>query len=214
MQFKLCFTLGLASLATAVQMDGPAVKGLLAAINTGIQNLDKAVLAITDANVATQAAEVNAQITNLNKAMIEQSTKIKSSKALGLLDITSLLPSALPLQGSITKLLTDILAKRVIIVKGNQSERLIKGVQILQGGAFALQESLLTQVPSNLASQIPKGGAALAIPAGLETFNIAKLADLVFDIVIAVFKGADTTIKVSGNVWPLPGAKRSVTFKA
>jgi hypothetical protein len=211
MQFKLCFTLGLASLATAVQMDGPAIKGLLVTINTGIQNLDKAVLAITDANVATQVAEVTAQITNLNKAITEQSTRIKSSKALGLLDISSLVPSAAPLVGSITKLLTDVLAKRVILVKSNQSEHLLKGLKILKGGSFALQESLLTQVPSNLASQIPK---ALAIPAGLETVNLVKVEDLVFDVVIAAFKGTDTTIKVSSSVWPLPGAKRSVTFKA
>jgi len=210
MQLKLYFALGFASLTTATQMDAPAVKSALTSIAASVGNVDKAVNAITEANIATQVIEVTAQITKLSQELISAGAKLKGTKALGIFDIASLSSAATPLQQASMQLMTDVIAKRTIIVKGKQAEPLFKSFKQMQNGTSALLESFLTQIPSQFAAQVPKGETS-AVPAGFN-FDAAKLQDLVFDITLAVFKGSDTTVKVSGGLWPLPPKKRSVAI--
>lgn len=92
----------------------------------------------------------------------------------------------------------------------------------MQAGIQTLTGALLTQLPANLAGQIPKAGLNLPEGANLDS---AKLQDTLFQVTLAVFKGADTQVMVSGSIWPLtegkaaapaaaPPAKREVEFEA
>jgi hypothetical protein len=80
--------------------------------------------------------------------------------------MASLSSAATPFQKTLTQLLTDAIAKRAITVKGNQAEPLFESLKQLQSGKGAFQESFLTQIPSQFASQVPKGEAPAA-PASL-----------------------------------------------
>jgi hypothetical protein len=213
MQLKhLLVALGLAGFTLAGQeaaMDAPAVKALMSTLATSFANIDKAILAISEANVATQVPLVVASMDSLNKALIDGSSKLKSSKALGILDMSSLSSSMTPVQKSMTSMLTDVIAKRPIIVKGNQAETLGKGLKKQQAGFMAMQEAFMTQIPSSMSAQAPPKSAGGAMP----DVNIdgTGLEDLMFDVAMAVFKGTDTTVKVSGSIWPLPGGSSPAT---
>lgn len=93
-------------------------------------------------------------------------------------------------------------------MKGNQVDILGAGLKKSQAGIVALQDALVTQLPASLASQVPKGGPAL--PAGANLDN-AKLQDMLFEVGMAVFKGIDTQVKVSGSIWPLVDEKAAKT---
>jgi hypothetical protein len=211
MQFKAFLAFGLASLTLAVELDGPAVKNALKAIDSGAAALDQAIQGITTANVATQVDVVVAKMSALNQAMIDTSARLKSTKPLGIMDITSLSTPMTAISKTLESLMKDILAKRTIIVKGGQADKLGLGLKKNQNGFGVFSEALMTQVPSNFAAQMPKGGNT-NLPAGLN-INANKASDLMFDIAMAIFKGSDTTVKVSGAIWPL-AAKRSVEFNA
>jgi hypothetical protein len=207
MQGKYLLSLGLVSLTMAAQdaaMDAPAVKALMSTLNSGFTNVDKAIQAINEVNVATQVPTVVVSMDTLNKALIDGSARLKSSKALGILDMSSLSSSMSPIQKTMTSLLSDLIAKRPIIVRGNQVEALGQGLKKQQAGFMALQEAFMTQIPAAMAGQIPKGGAMPSVNSNIDG---AKLEDLMYDVVLAVFKGTDTTVKVSGSIWPLPGGE-------
>lgn len=70
----------------------------------------------------------------------------------------------------------------------------------MQSGISTLTSALLTQLPANLAAQIPKVGPSLPEGANLDT---VKLQDTLFEVSLAVFKGTDTPVMVSGSIWPL-----------
>jgi hypothetical protein len=205
MQLTHLFALGLAGLTMAAQeaaMGAPEVKALLSTLNSGFEKVDSAIKAITEANVATQVPIVVTAMGSLNTALLESSTKLKSSKALGLLDMSSLSSSAGPIQKTMNTLLTDIIAKRGVIVRGNQADALGKGLRTQQTGFTALMDAFQTQIPSQLAGQVPKGGAPVTTGVNIDS---AQMEDLMYDVAIAVFKGTDTSIMVKGTIWPLPG---------
>lgn len=198
----LSLGLSLVSLTTAAPAtaDAPAIKALLGTLNTNIAAIDKNVVAITEANIATQAGVVIKSIETLNAALIESANQIKATKALGLVDLASLASSLTPIQKSAQGLLSTIITKRTIIVKGKQVENIGAGLKVMQSGISTLTSALLTQLPANLAAQIPKVGPSLPEGANLDT---VKLQDTLFEVSLAVFKGTDTPVMVSGSIWPL-----------
>lgn len=203
----------LASLTTATQgtaMDAPALKSLFTTLSTNLEAVDKAVQAITDANVATQIPLIVKDMETLNTALLTNTETLKKSTALGILDITSLTSSIAPMQKTMLTLMTDIISKRSIIVKGNQVEALGAGLKKQQVGFDALQDAMLTQLPQQLVGNVPKASDIKGFNVDMKLFQ-----DLMFDIVIAVFKGTDSDVKVKASLWPMPaGAKRAVGFEA
>jgi hypothetical protein len=217
MQLTHLLALGLAGLTMAAQeaaMGAPEVKALLSTMNSGFEKVDSAIKAITEANVATQVPLVITAMGSLNTALLESSTKLKSSKALGILDMSSLSSSAGPIQKTMNTLITDVLAKRGIIVRGNQADAIGKGLRTQQAGFTSLMDAFQTQIPSQMAGQVPKGSAAPAsLPAGVN-IDEAQMGDLMYDIAIAVFKGTDTSVMVKGTIWPLPDGATAAAPKA
>ena len=205
MQFKIWFSLAIAGLSTAATMDGPAVKGLLNSMNTAILNLDKSINAITTANVATQVEDINAKLTDLNKAISNSAARLKSSKPLGITDVFSLSTPLLNGGKSMTTLLNDLMAKRTIIVNSGQADKLGRGLKSIKKGLAALSEAMPSQIPANL---MPKGGASLSPNKNqLAPGAGDKLMDVMFDIIIAIFKGGETKITIPAGILPLKGAK-------
>lgn len=79
-----------------------------------------------------------------------------------------------------------------------------------QVGFDALQDAMLTQLPQQLVGNVPKASDIKGFNVDMKLFQ-----DLMFDIVIAVFKGTDSDVKVKASLWPMPaGAKRAVGFEA
>lgn len=216
MQFKTLLSLSLASLAMAANeaaMDGPAVKAFISTISGQIASVDKIVVGLTDANVAAQAPILITNMNTLNEAMVAGASKIKASKALGIFELGGLAGTAMPLVPSLFGLLNDVIAKRPVMVKANQVDTLAVALKKEQTGLFALMEALGGQIPPSIAAQLPKpaGGAS-----GMANIDVNKFIDMVFDVGIAVFKGQDAEVKVTGStIWPMAkGGKRGVEFSA
>jgi hypothetical protein len=210
--FTLCLA-GLVSLATAAEMDAPAVKNALKSIDAGVVSLDSAIKAITTANAATQVDVVISKMTAFNQILVDASPKLKSSKPLGLLDLTGLTTPLTSVTKTVTSLMDDLVAKRTIIVKAGQADKLGQALKKSGNGFGVFQEAVMAQLPTSLTSSIPKGTATL--PAGITQASVDKASDFLFDVSLAIFKGADTTVKVPAAViWPLATKKRSVQFRA
>lgn len=225
MQFKTLLTLSLASLASFAMaseeaaMDGPAVKAFISTISGQISSVDKIIAGLTDANVAAQAPILMTNMNTLNEAMLSGATKIKASKALGIFELSGLATSAMPLVPSLMGLLNDVIAKRPVMVKANQVDALAVALKKEQTGLLALGEALGGQVPASIASQIPKFAGGATVPPGLANVDVNKFVDMVFDVGIALFKGQDAKIEVTGStIWPMAKgaktAKRGVEFSA
>ncbi|KAE9967339.1 hypothetical protein BLS_006436 [Venturia inaequalis] len=208
----LSFGLSLVSLATATTSDGPAIKALLATLGTNMGTIEKSIGAVTEANIAEQVPTILKNIETLDTAIFDSAKQIKGTKALGILDLTSLASAIPPIQKSAQSLLTAVVGKRNIMVKANQVDALAGGLKKMEAGLLALNTALVTQLPPNLAASIPKGIS------NIEGANIdqAKLQDTLFEVGLAVFKGKDAQVAVSGSIWPLEkaAAKREIAFKA
>ncbi|QDS71509.1 hypothetical protein FKW77_004856 [Venturia effusa] len=220
MHFQILLAVSLASLATAGEtqtMDGPAIKSFISNMSNQVATIDKIIAGMTDANIATQAPALIKTMDTLNNAMMTGATQIKSSKALGVFEITSLGSSATPLITSSMSLLNNIIAKRPVMVKGNQVDALAAQLKKEQAGLVAIEEAMQTQIPASIAAQMPKGANGGAMPAGLANLDRKKLVDVVFDVGIALFKGEDVKVDVAGaSIWPMAGksGKRGVEFAA
>jgi hypothetical protein len=152
MQIKaLVFGLaGLVSLAMAAEMDAPAVKNALKSIDSGIAGLDQAIKAITTANIATQADVVITKMTALNQVLIDVSPRLKSSKPLGMLDITGLSTPATSLGKTVGALMEDLVAKRTIIVKGGQADKMGQALRKSQNGFGVFQTAVVRSLEPNI----------------------------------------------------------------
>lgn len=219
MQLSNLFALSLAPLAMAAQqatMDGPAIKAFISTMQGQISAIDKIVTGMTDANIATQTPLLITNINSINEALITGSTSIKSSKALGVFEIGGLASSASPLIQSSLGLMNNVISKRAVLVQGKQVEPVAVELKKLQKGVVALQDAMGGQLPPSIAAQLPK----VAVP-GLANLDVKKFTDMMFDVGIAVFKGEDAKVEVTGStIWPLLGgkavkpAKRGVEFSA
>ncbi|QDS75801.1 hypothetical protein FKW77_000166 [Venturia effusa] len=214
----LSFGLSLVSLTTAATADGPAIKALLATLNTHIAAIDKHLVGITESSLPTQVPIIVKQIDTLNSELVDSANQIKATKALNVIDLTSLASSIPPINKAAQGLVSTLLTKRTVIVKGNQVDTLGNSLKKMQSGVLALSTAMLTQLPTNLAAQIPKAGPTL--PEGTGNLDQAKFQDTFFEVGLAIFKGVDQQVLVSGSIWPLgeskaaAPAKRGVEFKA
>lgn len=103
------------------------------------------------------------------------------------------------------------------MVKGNQVEPLAAELKKIQGGLLGLGDAMSGQIPTAIAEKIPKH----EVPAGLANADLKKFVDVMFDVGIAVFKGQDAKVDVTGStIWPLAADKggkmvrRGVEFSA
>ena len=207
MRCTLWLTLGLASSAMA---DGPAFKGVMTSLNTALLSLDKSIKAITATNVATQVTDVSAKLTDLAKTMTESSSRLKSSKPLGMTDAFSLMTPIQNIAKTIQSLLTDGLDKREIIVSGGQTEILAQTVRKIQPAVNSFTEAMLTQMPAGAMPAGSSSGAGIT----LNPAEMNKLSDSFFNAAIAIFKGEASTVEIPKGLWPLKGGAAAPKGKA
>jgi hypothetical protein len=91
--------------------DTPTVSSAMTAINAAVSDLNKSVVALTAANVATQVDRITAKLNGLKKTAEVQGAKIGSSLAMGFRDLTTLLTIA-QLLGTTANRTSPILSAR------------------------------------------------------------------------------------------------------
>jgi hypothetical protein len=200
MHLKTFLTLGLASLSTAAQMDVPAVRGTLGALNNGFTILDRSLKNVTLATVNATINGINAGLKDLGKTLTETSVALSSSRPLTPFDFLGLSASFQIVSRTLKTLATDLAANRLLIVKAGQADRLMEGLRAVKPGIIALNNGIQHQI-------------SFVVP--IKPVDADVIMDSSLVALLSIFKGESGTISLPAGVWPLAGgpkppARRSV----
>jgi hypothetical protein len=173
MQFKNAIVFGLLGGAFAQTLG--VIQAEFGKIGAALDGLDSAVKALTDGgDAAAQTKSTVAKSSAVEEAIKAATSAIKGSSAkLSLLDATGVSTAANTLISKTDTTISDLIAKKAIIVKYNQGGETKTQLTAQKAAADALAGAIVEKMPA-AAQSIAKGQAAkvgTAIGKGLAAFS-------------------------------------------
>jgi len=118
------------------------------AIGVALDTLDSAVVALTDANIASKVADLTAKSDAVAKAITAATAQINAGKELSIVEAAGVLTPAKTLQTKTAKTITDLISKKDLISKAGQIAT-VKGQLTAQSAAAkGLSDAVVAKMPS------------------------------------------------------------------
>jgi len=138
---------GSAFAAPTVKRDLATIQTSIMTVGTSLTQLDTAIKAIQG---PADAMKVLTASTMVNQALTDATTKIMATQPITLTDALSLQTSAQTLTTTATTTVTDLMAKKAVIVMAGQQQATLAGLQQQKTASDALAKAVSSKVPAGV----------------------------------------------------------------